>query len=372
MIVTNVVSVFDQAETIEPVSTQAAAHYAAKQAEIVIREDQLLESVPNLSEILGGQPLEVMFENHRNHARFMANVFRFNHYRLMARIVVWVYRSYHARNFSFEYFRLALPRWQQAVGENLKQPEAADINRVYQWLIDHHDEFVELAQSQDYVIFSMDTAQKDLKETLLSLLLQGDFHACSAITMEIVKSPAELSVFYLQVIQPCMVEIGNRWESGAISVAQEHLVSALVQRMTSQLYTQYVMGNPSKGSAVITATGNELHDMGARFVADLLEMDGWLVVYLGANTPRQDLVHLLRAIKPDLLGMSVVMPYNLEEAELAIAEIRKDKELQKTRIMVGGPAFLFAPDLWRRMGADGIAPDGAAAVALARNWWEER
>ena len=207
---------------------------------------------------------------------------------------------------------------------------------------------------------------------MMSLLLQGDFHTCSAITMEIVKSPAELTAFYLQALQPCMVEIGNLWESGAISVAQEHLATALVYRMTSQLYTQYVMGNPSKGSAVITATGNELHDMGARFVADLLEMDGWLVVYLGANTPRKDLIRMLRSIKPDLLGLSVVMPYNLEEAELAIAEIRKDAGLQKIRIMVGGSAFLFAPDLWRRMGADGIAPDGASAVALASSWWEER
>ena len=86
--------IFEQAERIEPVSAQAAAHYAAKQAELVIREDELLMSVPNLSEIIGSHTLEVMFDNHRNHARFMANVFRFNHYRLMARIVVWVYRSY--------------------------------------------------------------------------------------------------------------------------------------------------------------------------------------------------------------------------------------------------------------------------------------
>ena len=81
---------------------------------------------------------------------------------------------------------------------------------------------------------------------------------------------------------------------------------------------------------------------------------------------------MMRDIKPDLLGLSVVIPFNLEKAGRTIAAIRKEGELRNTRIMVGGPAFLFASDLWKQMGADGIASDGESAVALARSWWEER
>ena len=104
----------------------------------------------------------------------------------------------------------------------------------------------------------------------------------------------------------------------------------------------------------------------------MLEMDGWQVDYLGANTPGDDLIRMMRDTKPDLIGLSVVIPFNLEKARRTITEIRKDDKFRKTWIMVGGPAFLFAPDLWRQMGADGIAEDGAAAVNLARKWWEER
>lgn len=366
------VTIFEQTTTMKPVSNEAAMHYGEKQAELVRRQNELMQSAPNLSELLGRLPLEIMFDNHRNHARFMSNVFRFNHYRLMARIVVWVYRSFHARGFSFAYFQQALPYWQQAVRENLRENEADEINRVYQWIIDRHDDFVTLAKAQDYVIFSMDTDQEDLEKAFLALLLHGDYQGCSALASDVVKSPQDLANFYLQVLQPCMVEIGNLWESGVISAAQEHLATALVHRTTAQLYAPFVMRNPSKGKALITAAGNEMHDVGARFVADMLEMDGWQVDYLGANTPCADLLRMMRDNKPDLLGLSVVMPFNLEDAQLAIAAVRTDGTLQKTRIMVGGPAFLFAPELWRQMGADGIAVDGATAVALARAWWDER
>jgi len=288
----------------------------------------------------------------------------------MARIIGWEYRSLHARGFSFEYFPQAMHCWQQAIHENIKPTEAKELSRVYQWLIDQHRYFIELAEARDYSIFPVAANNADLQQAMLSLMLRGDYHACSATVEEVVKSPSELAEFYLQVLQPCMVEIGNLWERGAISAAQEHLATAIVYRMAARMYTQHVMSNPSKGKAIITAAENELHDIGARFVADMLEMNGWQVAFLGANTPRNELVQMIRDIQPDLLGLSVVMPFNLVAASLAIADIRQDRELCKTRIMVGGPAFLFAPDLWRQIGADGIAMDGEAAVALAESWWQ--
>jgi len=364
--------VFEKATQIHMVSAEASTLYVEKQAVLVHRVGELMQSAPKLSELIGDSSLEAVFGQHRLHARFMSNVLRFNHYRLMAHIIVWEYRSFHARGFSFEYFLKAMHYWQQAIHENLKPKEADEISQVYQWMIDHHGYFVELAEAEDYILFPVATNNADLEKSILSLMLHGDYHACSAIAEEVVKSPAELAEFYLQVLQPCMVEIGNLWESGAISAAQEHLATAIVHRMTARLYTQQVMSNPSKGKAIITASENELHDVGARFVADMLEMNGWQVAYLGANTPRNDLLHMIRDVQPDLLGLSVVMPFNLVDASLAIADIRKDGELHKTRIMVGGPAFLFAPDLWRQIGADGIAMDGGAAVTLADRWWDER
>jgi len=58
--------------------------------------------------LIGYNPLRMMYDNHLNHARFMANVFRFNAYTLLVKTVIWVYRSYHSHGFSFDYFPVEL------------------------------------------------------------------------------------------------------------------------------------------------------------------------------------------------------------------------------------------------------------------------
>ena len=45
-----------------------------------------------------------------------------------------------------------------------------------------------------------------------------------------VQGPEDVAPFYLELIQPALWEVGALWETGEISVAQEHLVSAMAVR----------------------------------------------------------------------------------------------------------------------------------------------
>ena len=90
-------------------------------------------------------------------------------------------------------------------------------------------------------------------------------------------------------------------------------------------------------------------------ISDLLEQKGWQVRYLGANTPQEELLDLLLSFKPDLLALSVIMPFNLAAAAGIITEIRKRPELASLKIMVGGPRFNEIPELASQIGADGLS-----------------
>jgi methanogenic corrinoid protein MtbC1 len=177
--------------------------------------------------------------------------------------------------------------------------------------------------------------------------------------------------FYLEVIEPSMVEIGARWERGEISVAQEHLATAISSRVMAALYPRFVLGEQTKGRAVVTTVCEEFHELGAWMVADLLALEGWEVSYLGANTPTGDLLDMLLNLKPDLLALSSAMPFNLDRVQESIQAVRDREELAATRILVGGRIFREMDDLWRLTGADGWARDAQEAVALAGQWWEE-
>ena len=115
-------------------------------------------------------------------------------------------------------------------------------------------------------------------------LLQGEYRECLRLTDRVVTSPETLVDFYLQVVQPCLYQVGNLWQRGVISVAQEHLASAVVARVMAVAYDRVEPMHQLQGKAVVTAAPHNFHEIGARMLADCLGLDGWEVDYLGANT----------------------------------------------------------------------------------------
>lgn len=364
---------FREARALPAVSLAAALAFQEKRWLLCEQVDRSMSEQPDILPLIGFSPLEMMKANHRHHVQFMATVFRLGAYTLLPKVVVWVYRSYHSHGFSYDYFPRELQAWQNAVVQSLEPSLSAEINAVYQWMIDHHSDFLALAESAAYATFSAGNAEPQVqRELLLRHMLDNNYRACIELAAASVFSPEDLSRFYQEVMTPAFYEIGRLWEEGQISAAQEHLATAISMRIMAAMYGSFVVGFASKGRAVVTAAPNEYHEAGARMVSDQLEMDGWQVDYLGANSPPADLLSLLRHNPPFLLGFSVVVPFNIESIRALIEEIRADRLLKDIKIMVGGPTFLLEPELAQKIGADGYAVNGAQAVKLAQTWWGEK
>jgi methanogenic corrinoid protein MtbC1 len=364
---------FSEAKALPAVSPAAALAYQDNREKLRLLVDRELADFPDILPLIGFSQLEMMKSNHRHHVQFMSMVFRHSaYYTLLPRVVVWVYRSYHNHGFSYNYFPRELRAWQRAVASQLGPAAAAEIERVYQWLLDHHQDFCELADSATYATFFAGFDAQKQMQILLTHMLNNNYRACIDLAVESVHSAGDLARFYQEVMTPTLYEIGRLWEEGEISAVQEHMATAISMRIMSAMYGGFVLGDASKGKAVITAAPNEYHEVGARMVSDQLEMAGWQVDYLGANSPATDLLKLLRQEPPFLLGFSIVVPFNVEDVHRIIEEIRADKVLKNLKILVGGPIFALEPELWRKIGADGYATNGGQAVELARQWWEEK
>jgi methanogenic corrinoid protein MtbC1 len=210
----------------------------------------------------------------------------------------------------------------------------------------------------------------DLRARYLAALLAGDPGAALALAGEVTSS-ADLPGFFVSVIQPAMYTVGERWEAGEVSVAQEHLASAISSRVVSSLASGRKLVKPWRGRAVVSAVTNEFHELGAWMVADLLEADGWEVSYLGANAPLVDLVALIQARRPALLALSVTMPFNLERARALISAARARPLDPPLRVLVGGWAFNLQPGSWELVGADAWGRDAGEAVVQARDFGEQ-
>lgn len=362
-------ALLQEAAGLPKVPLQAALAYKTHLEGLVLRVNQTLAAHPQIQRLIGYNPLALMYNNHYHHARFMANVFRFNASALLVKTVIWAYRTYHNHGFAYDYFALELAAWQEAVGALLAPSQAETILQVYRWLLEHHEQWRQLAAQPVAAPLAGSTTWEAARRQFLDALLRGDSKACLELGSRLTKTPKGLEDFYLEILQPCMYEIGRLWEEGEISVAQEHLASALVARLMAVLYPALEVVQPPKGRAVVTAAPNEFHETGARCVADLLGLDGWEISYLGANTPTPELLGYLRQARPHLLAISVAMPFNLDLTQEMVAAVKENPEFREVKIMVGGLAFAPLPDLWQALGADGYAADAREAVNLARSWY---
>ena len=357
---------------IPAVSPAAAEAFENAADRLVDRVNDELEANPKIRELIGRNPFDLMRNNHRNHATFMTTVFKIASYELLARTIPWVYRAYHARIFSYDYFPVELAAWKRAVEECLDSAYSTEIRGIYDWMITHHENMIRLSVSGVGLTFSPQKEATEMQEVLLSLLLHGDSRGSLQLANQSVQTIDDLRYFYLDVVCPAMYRIGLLWERNEISVAEEHLATAIVGRITAALYPLFAKVGAHRGKAVVTAGPNEFHELGARMLADFLEMEGWDVTYLGANTPKEEILAILKQHKPFIAALSVATVFNLDNARQTIKMIKADPETKSIRILVGGLAFNGMPQLWRDFGADDYAADANKGALSANARWEAR
>lgn len=137
-----------------------------------------------------------------------------------------------------------------------------------------------------------------------------------------------------RVLQPALAEIGERWASGRVTVAGEHLVSAKVAARLSQLITVAAPGDAGAEVAVVACLPGEQHEIGAMFAAYALARRGLRVAYLGSSLPLEDLEGACQRLQPAVLCLSVASRELLTAHEpqlIALARRRK-----RSRILLGG------------------------------------
>jgi MerR family transcriptional regulator, light-induced transcriptional regulator len=362
--------ILHNAKSIVAVPFSAAADYSENQDRLVDEVNKALTDRTDVKRLIGQKPLSVMYDNHKNHAAFMSNVFKLKDYVLMSRVIIWVYHTYHVQGFAYDYFPVAMQAWIDAVEKHLDPSKTEPLLSVYRWIIANHELLIEASLDQEEPPLFVEQRWRELKEIILATLVAGGHHRAIELANENVHSAADLTEFYLQVIQPAMYQIGNLWENGEISVAREHLASAIVTRVMASLYPKYIVIEQTKGQAVVTAAPNEFHEIGPRMVADLLEIDGWDIDYTGANTPSQDLLDLALEKTPFFIAISVGMPFNLDRTQELVKMIREKPQLKDTKIMVGGHSLKMSRQTKDVLGVDALGDSARDAVMLASEWWD--
>lgn len=202
-----------------------------------------------------------------------------------------------------------------------------------------------------------------LEASLLeATLLAGNQDESLAIVAAAMEAGHGLVDIELHIIQPALYRIGEQWQANRVSVAQEHMATAIAQViMTIGLLRS--PPPPAIGKRVLLACveGNN-HMIGLRMVADAFQLSGWDIQYLGANVPTTALLNQVSDWQPDLVGLSVSFPQQLKVVKTIIAGLQARFGSARPPIIVGGLAINRFSQLASAVGADASGADALAAV----------
>ncbi|MFW5645580.1 MAG: cobalamin B12-binding domain-containing protein [Bacteroidota bacterium] len=176
-----------------------------------------------------------------------------------------------------------------------------------------------------------------LYQKYLSSLLLGEKFTCRLIVQNLIEDDIELKDLYLNLFQRSLYEVGELWENNRITVATEHLVTTITSNLMTLAYPLIFNTEKIGRKAIVTAITNEYHQIGARMVADLMELQGWDTFFLGSNTPIKDLEEMIREKEHDYLALSVAIYFNMSKLEEILNRI--NKKFPDLQIIIGGQAF---------------------------------
>lgn len=122
------------AKKLQQVSTKSASEFGAKKDLLVEQMNVKMLNRSDIIDMVGADNLEMMKDNHANHARFLESLFIHHSPETLVDTILWVFRAYRSRNFKSTYWAAQLNTWIELYKIELTKECYEEIYPYYNWM----------------------------------------------------------------------------------------------------------------------------------------------------------------------------------------------------------------------------------------------
>jgi DNA-binding transcriptional MerR regulator len=139
----------------------------------------------------------------------------------------------------------------------------------------------------------------------------------------------------IKVIYPFLMKIGILWQTGSISPSHEHFISNLIrQKIIVAIDGLFVPSSQYNKKYLLFLPEHELHELSLLFSAYLIKSRKNQVIYIGQNTPFEDLIQVYNTMKPDYL-LTVMTSYPQSHEVQSYVDILSETFHHNTLLITG-------------------------------------
>jgi DNA-binding transcriptional MerR regulator len=160
------------------------------------------------------------------------------------------------------------------------------------------------------------------RERLRRAVEAFDEPAAQAV-MDQLLAAATVDAALSEVILPFLHEVGERWQRGELSVAQEHFATHVLRGRLLGLARGWGGGGGRR--ALLACPPGERHDLGLIAFGLALRARGWRVHFLGGDTPVESILRAAEVLDPQLVVVSATTPELFAPIQADLAALARDR-----------------------------------------------
>ncbi|WP_068550686.1 homocysteine S-methyltransferase family protein [Thermosulfidibacter takaii] len=210
--------------------------------------------------------------------------------------------------------------------------------------------------------------EESVEERLRRSIIDGDDALALELTQKLMDKLPPLTIIN-DILIPAMQEVGDMYERGEYFLPQL-MAAAKAMKAAFGVIKEATEGESRepKGTVILATVEGDIHDIGKNIVAMLLENNGYRVIDLGKNVPKEKIVAAAKKYKPDAVGLSALMTTTMMEMKNVIEELKRHGI--KVFTMVGGA--VVTKEFAESIGADAYAENAVEAVKIMDRWMEKK
>jgi 5-methyltetrahydrofolate--homocysteine methyltransferase len=217
---------------------------------------------------------------------------------------------------------------------------------------------------QQRVTQSSDKIQLQLVDSLREGLVEESMD----LTLQLLAEEVAPLWIIQELLVPTLTEVGRQFQAFEIFLPELMAAGDAAKAATTILEAAIEKAGQktaSRGTVVLGTVQNDIHDIGKNIVSTLLSSHGFKVVDIGRDVHPSRFLELAESERADIVAMSALMTTTRPATRVTLNLFNEVGKRKNYKIILGGGCIDQA---WAdEIGADGYAPDAAAAVDLCKS-----
>lgn len=194
-------------------------------------------------------------------------------------------------------------------------------------------------------------------------VMDGDIQSVQTSVETALKTDLNPETILNEGMIAAMTEVGRLFEEGEYFVPEMLIAAKAMQAGLTLLRPALARAEvKSRGKVVIGTIKGDLHDIGKKLVAMMLEGAGHEIIDLGVDISPDQFVEAVQNDTIDVVALSALLKTTVSNMEATIQAFVAAEIRNRIKVIIGGAPV--TGEYARQIGADGYAPDASQAVMV--------